>query len=73
MRLSLILPPALADHAGELVDHPRAVAADRRNGQVLLHLLWVAGYWLAVCSAPSVPGAGRGCDLVPGMRRRALA
>ena len=48
MRLSLILPPRLADDAGQLVDHPRAVAADRRNGQVLLHL------WVAVVRVPAV-------------------
>ena len=29
---------ALADHSRQLVNHPRAVATDRRNGQVLLHL-----------------------------------
>src|SRR4029077_2112336 len=35
----------LADYAGQLMNHARAVAADRRNGQVLLHL-WVAGVLL---------------------------
>jgi len=37
----------LADYAGQLMNHARAVAADRRNGQVLLHL-WVAGVLLAI-------------------------
>src|SRR5437763_906229 len=51
----------LADDAGELMNHPRAVAADRRNGQVLLHLEGGG----SVCrrfALSSVPGAGAGCD-----------
>ena len=49
---------ALVDDAGQLVNHAGAVAADRRYGEVLLHLV-ACGQFLSVIAVRATPSMWR--------------